>query len=84
MISISGPVTFRKAADKHEIARKVPLEMLLVETDCPFLTPEPYRGRRNEPAYVLYTAQAVAALRNEDFAVVAEASTANAKRLFGL
>jgi TatD DNase family protein len=60
MISLAGPVTFRKAADKHAIAREVPLDWLLLETDCPFLTPEPFRGRRNEPAYVKYTAQAIA------------------------
>lgn len=84
MISLSGPVTFKKAADKHEAARSVPLEMLLVETDCPFLTPEPFRGRRNEPSYVRYTAQTVASLREISYAQVAEATTTNAARLFGL
>ncbi len=83
-ISLSGPVTFRKAVDKHEVARAVPLDWLLVETDCPFLTPEPYRGRRNEPAYLSYTAQAIARLRDIPFAEVARATTANAQRLFGL
>jgi TatD DNase family protein len=84
MIALAGPVTFRKAADKHEIARSVPLEQLLVETDCPFLTPEPYRGRRNEPAYVQYTARAIAALRQTSYEEVASATTANARNLFGL
>src|SRR5439155_9382664 len=60
MISLAGPVTFRNAVDKHMIAAGLPLESLLVETDCPFLTPEPFRGRRNEPAYVQYTARAIA------------------------
>jgi len=82
MISLSGPVTFRKAADKHSIARQVPLEWLLVETDCPYLTPEPYRGRRNEPAYVAYTAQAIAELRGTSLDDIARATTANAYRLF--
>ncbi|HEX8231030.1 MAG TPA: TatD family hydrolase [Chloroflexia bacterium] len=84
MISMSGPVTFKKAVDKHQVAAAVPLDMLLVETDCPYLTPEPYRGRRNEPSYVYYTAEAIARLRGVPFEVVAEATTANAARLFGL
>jgi TatD DNase family protein len=82
MISLSGPVTFRKATDKHAIAREVPLEWLLVETDCPYLTPEPYRGRRNEPAYVAYTARAIAELRGTSLDDIARATTANAHRLF--
>lgn len=84
MISLAGPVTFRNAADKHYIAQEVPLEHLLVETDCPFLTPEPYRGRRNEPAYVQFTARAIARLRDIPYEEVAQATTANARRLFGL
>jgi len=84
MISLSGPVTFRKATDKHEIARKVPLEWLLVETDCPYLTPEPYRGRRNEPGYVAYTARAIAELRGTALDSIADATTSNALRLFKL
>jgi TatD DNase family protein len=84
MISLSGPVTFRKATDKHEIAREVPLEWLMLETDCPYLTPEPYRGRRNEPAYVAYTARAVAELRGTPFDSIAEVTTSSAQRLFRL
>ncbi|MDQ6693248.1 MAG: TatD family hydrolase [Chloroflexota bacterium] len=84
LISLSGPVTFRKAADKHEIARSVPLDKMLVETDCPFLTPEPYRGRRNEPSYVAYTAQAIANLRGTTLDEVANATTQNALSLFGI
>jgi TatD DNase family protein len=84
MISLSGPVTFRKATDKHTIAREVPLDWLLVETDCPYLTPEPYRGRRNEPAYVAYTALAIAELRGTTLDEIAHTTTANATRLFGL
>ena len=84
MISLAGPVTFRKATDKHDVAREIPLEWLLVETDCPFLTPEPFRGRRNEPAYVAYTARAIANLRGVPLEEVAAATTSNARRLFGI
>ena len=84
MISLAGPVTFRKAVDKHLVARGVPLDRLLVETDCPFLTPEPFRGRRNEPSYVKYTAEAIAALRQVPYDEVARATTANAREMFGL
>ncbi|HYP19191.1 MAG TPA: TatD family hydrolase [Chloroflexia bacterium] len=84
MVSLTGPVTFKKALDKHEIAAMVPLDMLLVETDCPYLTPEPFRGSRNEPSYVSYTAEAIARIRGVPYGAVAEATTANAIRLFGL
>ncbi|MGA7731238.1 MAG: TatD family hydrolase [Chloroflexia bacterium] len=84
MISLAGPVSFRKATDKHSVAREVPLDRLLVETDCPFLTPEPFRGRRNEPAYVAYTARAIADLRGVPLEAVATATTENAMKLFGL
>jgi TatD DNase family protein len=84
MISLAGPVTFKRAADKHDLALHTPLDMLLVETDCPYLTPEPFRGRRNEPAYVRYTAKAVADLRGVPYGEIAEATTRNARRLFGL
>lgn len=84
MISLSGPVSFKRAADKHLIARSVPLEHLLVETDCPFLTPEPYRGRRNEPLYVMYTTRSIAQLRDASYEEIARATTENARRLFGL
>ena len=83
-ISLAGPVTFRKAEDKHRVAREVSLGSLLIETDCPYLTPEPYRGRRNEPAYVAYTARAIADLRGVPFEEVARATTENASRLFGI
>ena len=83
-ISLAGPVTFPRAADRHAVARAVPLAGLLVETDCPYLTPVPHRGRRNEPAYVAHTAAAIATLRAEALDVVAAATTANAVRLFAL
>ena len=84
MISLAGPVTFKKADDKHTIAATVPLDMMLVETDCPFLTPEPFRGRRNEPAYVAYTARAVANIRGITFEEFAAQTTSNAVKMFGL
>ena len=83
-ISLAGPVTFPKAADRHAVARAVPLEALLLETDCPYLTPHPHRGRRNEPSYIPLLAAAVAAQRGIPEADVAAATTANAVRLFKL
>ena len=81
-ISISGIVTFRNAEELRAIVRDLPLERLLVETDAPYLAPVPYRGRRNEPAYVAATAAAVAALKGVEPAVLAAATTANFFRLF--
>jgi TatD DNase family protein len=81
-ISISGIVTFRNAEDLRAIVRDVPLDRLLVETDAPYLAPVPYRGRRNEPAYVAATAAAVAALKGVDPAELAAATTDNFFRLF--
>lgn len=81
-ISIAGPVTFKNAAKLPEIVATVPLERLLVETDCPYLTPHPHRGKRNEPAYVKIVAEQVAQLRGMDFVDLAKATDANTKRLF--
>jgi TatD DNase family protein len=81
-ISISGPVTYRNADRLADVVRHAPLDRLLVETDCPFLTPHPYRGRRNEPAYVRLVAERIASLREMAFEDLAEATTANAERLF--
>lgn len=83
-LSISGVVTFKNAGAMAEVARTVPLDRLLVETDCPFLAPEPYRGRRNEPAYVEHVVQRVAALRGVSADTVAQATVENATRLFGV
>jgi TatD DNase family protein len=82
-ISISGIVTFKNAEELRAIVRDVPLERLLVETDAPYLAPVPYRGRRNEPAYVRATAAAAAALKGIAPAELAAATTANFFRLFG-
>jgi TatD DNase family protein len=83
-IGISGPVTFRKAHRLRSVAAEVPLDRLLVETDCPYLTPEPYRGRRNEPAYVCYVVEAVARARGMSAQAVAQATVDNARRLLGV
>jgi TatD DNase family protein len=82
-ISISGIVTFRNAEELRAIVRDVPLDRLLVETDAPYLAPVPYRGKRNEPAYVAVTAAAVAALKGVEPQHLAEVTSANFFRLFG-
>jgi TatD DNase family protein len=81
-ISVAGPVTFKQAKKLKEIAQAIPDNYLLIETDAPFLTPEPFRGRRNEPAYLVHTAQIVAALRNVSLQDISRITTLNAKRLF--
>jgi TatD DNase family protein len=83
-ISIPGSITFKSAEGFREIVKKIPLESLLVETDAPFLTPEPFRGKRNEPSYVRYTAQKVAEIKNVSFEKVAEVTTENALRVYKL
>ncbi|MEW6292468.1 MAG: TatD family hydrolase [Pseudomonadota bacterium] len=81
-ISFSGIVTFKNAVELKAIAQWVPLERLLVETDSPYLAPVPYRGKTNQPAYVLHVAEEIARLRELPLEAVAEASTANFFRLF--
>ncbi len=83
-ISFSGIITFKKSVELHEIVRKIPTEFLMIETDAPYLTPEPFRGKRNEPALMKYTAQKVAELKKLSYEDVARISTLNAKRLFGI
>lgn len=83
-ISIAGPVTFKGARRLRELARALPLEGLLMETDSPFLAPYPYRGRRNEPAYVKLVAQEVAEIRGLSFEELAQATADNAALLFDL
>lgn len=82
-LGFTGPVTFKKAGDLRRIAAQVPLNRLLVETDAPFLAPQPYRGKRNEPAYVTYIAERLASLFSVDVDVFARQTTENAARLFG-
>ncbi|TLG77108.1 TatD family hydrolase [Culicoidibacter larvae] len=81
-ISLSGVVTFKKARVPHEVAVSVPLDRLLIETDSPYLTPVPYRGKRNEPGYVHYVAEEIAKLRGISYEEVVQATYENACRLF--
>ena len=81
-ISFSGIVTFKSATALQEVARKVPLERMLVETDAPYLAPVPFRGKINQPAYVRHTAEFVAGLRQQPIEEVAEATTQNFFELF--
>jgi TatD DNase family protein len=81
-ISFAGNLTFKKADDLRAIARTLPLERLLVETDCPYLTPVPFRGKRNEPARVVETAKFLAELKEVDLAEIAITTSANFFRLF--
>lgn len=83
-ISLAGPITFRKLEWLREIATIIPLEKLMVETDAPYLTPEPHRGKRNEPAHVLRVAEKVAQVRGLSLAEVAAATTAAARGFFRL
>lgn len=83
-LSFSGVVTFKNAEELRAVAREVPADRYLVETDAPFLAPMPHRGKRNEPAFVRYTAACVAEVRGERLEDVARQSTANARRCFRL
>jgi TatD DNase family protein len=83
-ISIPGTITFKNAGRFQEIIRNLPLESLLIETDAPFLAPVPFRGKRNEPSYVRYTAQKVAEIKRISFDKVAELTTENALRVYRL
>lgn len=84
LISFSGVVTFRKAVDLQQTARSLPLNKILIETDAPFLAPVPYRGRRNEPAYVAETARAIAELRGVEAKEIGRITSENFKQVFGL
>ena len=81
-ISFSGAVTFKSAAQIREAAAWVPAERLLLETDCPFLAPVPLRGKKNEPAYLVHTARLVAEVRGISYETLAQAASANTRRLF--
>lgn len=83
-ISFAGNVTFKKADNLRDAARVVPLDRLLIETDCPFLTPVPFRGKRNEPGYAVHTAAFISELLGVEIGELADATTANFIRLFRL
>ncbi|HSH25093.1 MAG TPA: TatD family hydrolase [Massilibacterium sp.] len=81
-ISLGGPVTFKNARQPKEVAKEIPLHRLLIETDCPYLAPHPYRGKRNESAYVKLVAEQIAELKGLSYEEVANKTTDNAKQLF--
>ena len=81
-IGVDGPLTYKNAAKLPEIVANAPKEMVLVETDAPYLAPVPLRGKRNEPAYVVHVAEKVAELRNVPLGEIAAATTQNAMRLY--
>ena len=83
-ISWSGILTFKKAADLKETAKNIPLENTLIETDCPFLTPIPHRGERNEPKYVKHVAEELAKIHNVNIEEIGETTSENTKKLFGI
>lgn len=81
-IGLGGVVTFKNAKTAKEVAKTVPIDRLLLETDCPYMTPVPFRGKRNEPGYVRYVAECIAELRGIDVADLCRATYENACRLF--
>lgn len=83
-ISFAGPLTFSNAKKSAEVASSIPLEKILIETDCPYLTPEPYRGKRNEPLHVREVAKKMAELRKKSYEEVAYTTSLNTKRVFGI
>ena len=84
MISIAGPVTFKNANRLLDVVKFVPEDMLLIETDSPYLAPEPHRGKRNESAYVKLIAEKIAKIKGKSLDYIADITTSNAKRLFGI
>jgi TatD DNase family protein len=84
MISFSGIVTFKKADELREVAKQVPLDRLLIETDCPYLSPIPYRGKRNEPAYVVEVARCLAGIHDTSIEQMAQQTSDNFRRFFRL
>ena len=83
-ISFSGIVTFKNAVTPQEVAQKIPLDRILIETDAPYLAPTPHRGKPNHPAWVKYVAKKIAELRNCSLETVAKATTENFYRCFNL
>ena len=83
-ISVGGILTFADSSELRKIIKKLPLERILLETDAPYLTPVPHRGKRNEPAYVVLVAETLAKLKKTTLREVAKITTANANKLFGL
>lgn len=84
LISLAGPLTFKNSKTTKRVALEIPLEHLLIETDAPYLAPEPFRGKRNEPAYVRYVAEEIAKIKNIDYEEVIRETNSNFKKMFGL
>ena len=82
VLSLGGPVTFQNARDLHALVRQLPLDQIMLETDAPYLTPHPHRGKRNEPSYIPLIAKAIADLQQVDVAAVAASTSALARRAF--
>ncbi len=83
-ISISGPITFKNAVKTVEVVKEIPIDMLLIETDSPYLTPVPYRGKRNYPGYVRYVAEKIAEIKGISIEEVAQKTMENGKRFFNI
>jgi len=83
-LGFTGPITFKKADETRQVAAQSPIDRVLVETDSPFLTPQPHRGHRNEPAYVRFIAERLASVQQLSLDEAAVQTTRNAERLFGL
>lgn len=83
-LSFAGPVTYQNASRLKDVASRVPLDRLLLETDAPYLTPAPHRGKRNEPSYIAFTAKEIADLRGMEVEELAKTCTENGRRLFGI
>ena len=83
-VSFAGPVTYKNAHNLKEAAQAVPMDRILIETDCPYLTPEPFRGKRNEPIYVKYVAEEIAKLRGISVEEIGDRTTQNALDLFNI
>ncbi|WP_013630686.1 TatD family hydrolase [Rubinisphaera brasiliensis] len=84
MISFSGMLTFKRNQELRDLAAEIPADRLMVETDCPYLAPVPFRGKRNQPAYVKHVAEVLADVRNARFDETCQLTTANARRFFGI
>lgn len=82
-ISLAGPLTFKNAKKTHEVAESINLDRVLIETDCPYLSPDPLRGKRNEPANVVLVAEKLAELRKKTIEEIAQITRTNAKQIFG-
>ena len=85
MLSFTGIVTYKNAGSNlMEAVKNVPQDRFMIETDSPYLAPEPYRGKQNEPSYVEYVARGIAEIRGQDYDTVASQTTENARRFFGI